>query len=567
VFLSSDLAGGVDIKTYTTTDPKAPIRLSATHRHATGANSYFEISIVGLVANVTLKQVEKASSDAWFSSAPRTTPGFTSALVGAGSLFAHWGRKYWQNQWEWQEVPAAAAVLVGTLLLPTVGAFCAPSADIVIQVPSSTEHLFRFTTLDGALIAPGSALTGESYTIPLGLSTLPSSGKLDLLTLKRGGKYVARSHDGRDWEGVLPSPISPACVEGRCGIEVSKEDAGLYTVERVEVPAISDEAQISRFLMQSTFGATRASIDELTSQYGGNVEQWMKAQVALPATLLRTYLRERTNPRARQGSDLRAACDAGSRWLAFTFDRMDVGKKLMVSAAQESGRFSLVIDGVQRGEVTLDGVAWSTEAASTSHMICSVTEAVGGEVLISSTAACENTTARANPALALSGTTAVVILAAPISFIAVQDVPGAYVLQKPPPGCSLRDGRDSYISVGGILYRHDPRVRLLENTVEAPAATIAASGTCPAVGRTFVNAGGCVRRPGLNTHTHTHAHTHIHTHTQKHIQAHKYKHTHTHTHTHTYQVARPSRSPPHRSSSMRAPYGAGTPGASASCIM
>jgi hypothetical protein len=276
---------------------------------------------------------------------------------------------------------------------------------------------------------------------------------------------------------------------------VSKEDAGLYVVERVEVPAISDEAQISRFLMQSTFGTTRASIGELTSQYGGDVEQWMKGQVALPATLLRTYLRERTNPRARQGSGLRAACDAGSRWLAFTFDRMDVGKMLVVTAAQESGRFSLVIDGVQRGEVTLDGVAWSKDAASSTYVICSVTEAVGGEVLISSTEACKITTARVNPALALSGTTAVVILASPFTFVAVQDVPGAYVLQKPPRGCSLRDGRDSYISVGGTLYRHDPRVRLLENTVEAPAATIAASGTCPAVSRTFVNAGGCVRRP------------------------------------------------------------------------
>ena len=61
-----------------------------------------------------------------------------------------------------------------------------------------------------------------------------------------------------------------------------------------------------------------------------------------------------------------------------------------------------------------------------------------------------------------------------------------------------------FMTWGGATYKHDPRLKLLGNTVDSPGGALGAGNvlsamgdgatTCPNVARTFVNAAGCVRR-------------------------------------------------------------------------
>ena len=62
-----------------------------------------------------------------------------------------------------------------------------------------------------------------------------------------------------------------------------------------------------------------------------------------------------------------------------------------------------------------------------------------------------------------------------------------------------------FMTFGGKTYLHDPRLKLLGNTVKDPAQQALGAGnvlsamgvatTCPNVQKTFANRAGCVRRP------------------------------------------------------------------------
>ena len=58
----------------------------------------------------------------------------------------------------------------------------------------------------------------------------------------------------------------------------------------------------SRFLLQATFGPTQAAVNALGASLSGAsretaFEDWIAAQMALPAQLHRAYYRQRANPR------------------------------------------------------------------------------------------------------------------------------------------------------------------------------------------------------------------------------------------------------------------------------
>ena len=72
---------------------------------------------------------------------------------------------------------------------------------------------------------------------------------------------------------------------------------------------------------------------------------------ALPATLLRTHFRKRSNPRVyydAASSRVTEPCEVGSRWNKFVFDKNDVGKVLEVHSVPDIQKFRLTIDGVVR---------------------------------------------------------------------------------------------------------------------------------------------------------------------------------------------------------------------------
>ena len=182
---------------------------------------------------------------------------------------------------------------------------------------------------------------------------LPKSKANQLLTLRRiqptdcKHAIVARSYSGLPWAGVMPDPLQPRCEEktGVCTL-VSSKSSLIY---RVDVLDRGDDLNTNqsavRFLLQSTFGATRADISELRASHVSGAqdtipdkdtrlfEAWFDNQVALPATLLRTYYRERTNPRQTQtnhaGTPI-GRCGLGARYLRFAFDIEDLHKPLTV---------------------------------------------------------------------------------------------------------------------------------------------------------------------------------------------------------------------------------------------
>ena len=81
------------------------------------------------------------------------------------------------------------------------------------------------------------------------------------------------------------------------GIKVGKEAAG-YTCLRYHgglytAPSTKQERD-ARFLIQSTFGPTLATLKELEAT---SYDDWINKQMSLPPSYLRVYYRQRVNPR------------------------------------------------------------------------------------------------------------------------------------------------------------------------------------------------------------------------------------------------------------------------------
>ena len=289
---------------------------------------------------------------------------------------------------------------------------------------------------------------------------------------------------GRDWEGVLPRPIAPDCSSGRCAVTVGAHEAGTLVVDHTEAEVLDGDATAARLLDQATFGVTRDGLDAMRTEHKGDAQAWLDAQVAVPATGLRQYLRKRTNPRSRIGT-LRSACAEKSRWSSLALDRLDVGKVLMVASqvrrdattndthihtyththtthsrahtarAPQVGSFALSVDGVPRGEI-------NSFNGSASHVVCKVEEVAGGAVELGSADSCDVTTSWSNPIIVLSAPgPEVVVLPGRSSMTDIPDVPNAHLLTNPPADCNLKPGRDSLVSVGGKVYRHDPRLEMM----------------------------------------------------------------------------------------------------------
>ena len=105
--------------------------------------------------------------------------------------------------------------------------------------------------------------------------------------------------------------------------------------------------------------------------------------MSLPPSYLRTYYRQRTNPRmstAIQAGTIRNyECDVGTRWHTYAFTGADIGKTLKVYATSSSGRtantFTLEIDGYTRTETTgWNGETWSVASTDQTWYLCYVYE-------------------------------------------------------------------------------------------------------------------------------------------------------------------------------------------------
>jgi len=290
-------------------------------------------------------------------------------------------------------------------------------------------------------------------------------------------------------------------------------------------------------------------------------QQWIDEQMALPVQSHRAYWRKRTNPYLSPadiaGEEVigaaRSRCDPGSRWVGYAFQRRDVGKTVKVSNNQ------ILVDDVHltdidpafegnglaapqscsnnppeywqsRGYTCLtidqDSFSWSCPDESWRSQescqqtcfdlgyghpgddcstgwpgvifdgfLCNVREdAVGAWVQLSTSSDCTaGLRAMTNPHIWRANPTPEMTQS--LSFAVFQT--SVIHLLTSPAQCNLGTVVRSDVEAGGRFYLLQPRLELVENTIEQPASSGSwAGGTCPAVSKTFLNEASCKLLPG-----------------------------------------------------------------------
>ncbi|CAE7208217.1 rbcL [Symbiodinium sp. CCMP2592] len=292
----------------------------------------------------------------------------------------------------------------------------------------------------------------------------------------------------------------------------------------------------AQFLIQATFGPTRASLAEIG---GMDYDAWFEAQLALAPTLLRSHYRTRANPQVSEDKPAgvpRTACEPGSRWMQVTFMSTDVGSRVVANGAQifVAGALRTSLDAsytknalpppMNCSSIGRDWWQWHPHRTCANQIrawtcsgaedwtkdktcqqecfdggyrygsddcspgwpnfnfagyLCSVVPAaaVGSQIELSVDAACEDKIVMLNPGLYVPGLADV-----EGGFQSVR--PSVIVLQQPPSTCDLQE----FIQVDGQTFQHEPRLKLLD--VTTPAAV------CVAVPKTPLNVEACEVQAG-----------------------------------------------------------------------
>ena len=329
---------------------------------------------------------------------------------------------------------------------------------------------------------------------------------------ENGSRAVARSYDGNAWEAVTgiesADVANITCDEtNACSITTT----ATVTVQAVAVPEelvdVTPLELAARLHMQATFGASKSELQRVVTAYGTNYTNWILDQMRLNPTLTRAYYRQRANARPGQfvAGHVVEPCDIGSRWARYAFDITDRYKKLVVSRNGTTQRFLLTVDGQLRGETTtfLNQPYPGTLTFPASLYFCNVNEEINGTITLSFVNGTVNcTTTWFNPTIEFSGTNKAMQTIGDNDAMLVPVVgarAGSYVLKSRSVAClNASDAAgNSFLRQGVSTYRFDQRLRLLENTLENPAAVgLTFDGTCPIIAKSYQNRDFCVRRSG-----------------------------------------------------------------------
>jgi uncharacterized protein (DUF1800 family)/uncharacterized protein (DUF1501 family) len=249
----------------------------------------------------------------------------------------------------------------------------------------------------------------------------------------------------------------------------------------VVVPSFSgsdgNRASDARFLIQATFGPTRKALDSLAAS---TYPQWIQEQMSLEPGLHRTYYRLRANPKPTDPSERvvaspRARCAQGSRWSGLAFTRGDEGHSISVRDNRVD------VNGVFRTEVAPILELGSWPDFEFDGYICWVDESIGQIVsLRPADGRCgqrNNRVDMQNFAIWLSNLDS---LDHSLTFTELR--PEVLLLASDLDDCPDND----FVRVGERVYRHDPRIELLENSLEHPAHA------CLSVPKSLFNVETCV---------------------------------------------------------------------------
>ena len=333
--------------------------------------------------------------------------------------------------------------------------------------------------------------------------------RTDITRTNGENPVVARSYNGYQWEGVpdedLPT-INLDCTSwpGSCAVL----DAGTYTLESIAVPSellnTEADARWSRLMMQATFGTSKSGLDSVAATYGNDQQQWVLDQMALPVTSHRDHYRKRVNPRRQAASKIGSfftPCEPGARYHRHVFNKLDEGRALLVHNNGAGQPLTIRIDGDLRGEVPdWLGILPSNTTVSwpLTYTICTVIETINGTVELDTGDDLCAVDVMNMPIdfQSPSSNNTKVLSTSQAYFVPVSNMPGAIVLRTISVSCNGIPSANSDVRYDGEYYRFDPRVKLIENTVENPSQSQEENAhTCPAVVKTFLNEQGCVRAP------------------------------------------------------------------------
>ncbi|MEC8329625.1 MAG: DUF1800 family protein, partial [Verrucomicrobiota bacterium] len=190
---------------------------------------------------------------------------------------------------------------------------------VVFIVPTSGGWYDRFDTKTpqnsvSCIPAPDSASDYQSFSISLNgvEAELLLKDKIDPLEIIEFSSDlatwtpVARNY-GDQWETVFPHAHALSAVSGSTdqAMVMEKGEKGFYRKSSTStINANSNRELASRFLMQATFGPSRAEIDNFPninsntfgSEGDGSFLNWIDAQIAISPFYHRAYWRERSDP-------------------------------------------------------------------------------------------------------------------------------------------------------------------------------------------------------------------------------------------------------------------------------
>jgi len=313
-------------------------------------------------------------------------------------------------------------------------------------------------------------------------------------------KPAVRSYDGHPWEGVKPLSLAVDCTHpDGCVVVLPAADHG-YELQSHNGTALDEEEAAVRLLTQGTYGPTRDSVAAVLAAQQ-TAEQWVAEQMNVsihPPTLHRVYLRQRSTPAIEadvHSGRIRPPCDAGSRWERFTFEVFDEQRLLTIASD------GLYVDGELRTEIVPEGAP----AEGTYH-ICDVWQRMGVNSTVKLTPKTDNSVAKncdvnlLNPPVSFSSPPAAShdLAGTGAALVSLQYEADVKILDTTLTTCDPTYQTKYLIDSDGLYYRHDRRLEVLTNTLEAPTTLVGdpSAGICPNTPRTFLNEDSCVHSSG-----------------------------------------------------------------------
>jgi cullin-associated NEDD8-dissociated protein 1 len=427
---------------------------------------------------------------------------------------------------------------------------------------------------DVATVQRGETLgAGTTYMIPMSdpleLLTVVKSSNVSEWPVP-----CARSYDGNGWEVVQPRAGRPdglvhvvSCSPGSssCLITIPSDNDHVYSLGSRTLSSSRHEASdraAAALLMQATFGPTAADMARLSTF--ASEEEWVLDQIDQPATLHREYYRRRANPRLNVVSEVgrpRGACEPNSRWNRIAIRQDDLAQNISFSAVALPGGgevIAMYVGGVLRTEVDVDelrpfGLAGPVDSPDatqnchwcqngevtldTTYVICRIDEWPMGLVAIGES--CDGTIwPGAQPRTEVYNVLMKFndlsypdsdVLGLPIEVLELgpgdaelqmlaENIynTGVLILGDLNVDCPFSIGAQlqpaTTVKYEGEYYRYDPRIVLLDNTLESPAdpSSISLDGqtrSCPlremSAPKTFLNEDTCVVSRGCQPDAYT----------------------------------------------------------------